>query len=147
MLLVRLLRSIVSSSLDEVAPSIVNGMLCLPAVTARRALRLHWTIGVGEPHVERVHFLRVQLRFDVQRERAEQRHARAKPQPPGVPLVVVALVGVDRGEIVLEAAGEQDPLHDGIRRVVVDGRELLPDLVVGGARVRSPPMPGPPRVV
>ena len=33
MLFARLLRSIVTSSLDEVAPSCVNGTLCLPTVT------------------------------------------------------------------------------------------------------------------
>ena len=93
-------------------------------------------IRIGEPHVERVYFLWVQLGFDVQRIRAEQRQARANPQPPGVPLIVVALIGADGGEVVLEPAREQDPLDDGVRRVVVNRCQLLPDLVVDRACVR-----------
>jgi hypothetical protein len=43
MLFVRLLRSIVMSSFDDVAPSIVKGTPCLPTVTAKRAFLAHWT--------------------------------------------------------------------------------------------------------
>ena len=41
MLLLKLLRSMVSNSLDEVEPSIVNGTPCLPNVSANRPLLLH----------------------------------------------------------------------------------------------------------
>ena len=66
MLLARLLRSMVSSSRDDVAPSSVNGALCLPTVsTNSRALR-PLQIEVGEPHVKRIVPLRVQLDLAVE---------------------------------------------------------------------------------
>ena len=44
-------------------------------------------VEIGEPHVERVVPLRIELDLAVKRERAEQRDSRSDSQAPDVPLV------------------------------------------------------------
>ena len=97
-------------------------------------------IEVGKPHVERIVALRIELDLAVECELAKQRDAGADAKPPDVPLIVIPLVRIDRGELVVESPAQQDTLHDRIRIVHVPFRELPPDRVVsrrffGGGRL------------
>ena len=116
MLLARLLRSMVSRSREEVAPSTVKGALCLPTVSTTCGFFVHMQIEVGKPHVERIVALWIQLDLAMERELPEKRDARPDAQAPDVPFAMVALVGVDCREVVMEPPAQQHALHDRIRR-------------------------------
>ena len=104
----------VISSLDEVAPSCVKGILCLPTVIDRLRVLLPGDVGVGEAHVKRIALLRIHFDLGVHQVVAKHRDPRPEPDAADVRFLGLALVGVDDREIVLEAAGEQHPLHDGV---------------------------------
>ena len=93
-------RSMVMSSFDEVAPSIVNVTPCLPTVIASFPLR-PLQIEVGKPQVERIP-PEGSLPPHRAASTAEQRDSRAQPHPAYVPLVEVTFVRVDGGEILLK---------------------------------------------
>ncbi len=121
----------VTSSLDEVAPSCVKGMLCLPTVIDRFRVLLPRDVGVGDAHVKRIVLLRIHLDFGVHQVVAKHRDARSEPDAADVRFLGLTLVGVNDREIMLEAAGEDHPLHDGVGFVVVPIGQVRPDLVVG----------------
>ena len=107
------------SALDDVEPSIVNGTLCLPTVSHETFASFPLQVEVGEPDVEGIAFLRVEVDFTVQRETPKQRHSGTEPHAPDVPLGMAALVGVERRVIQLKPSAEEHALHHRISVVLV----------------------------
>ena len=132
MLLARLLRSMVSSSRDDVAPSTVKGALCLPTVSTNCGLFVHMHIKIGKPHVERI--VTAAGRARARRGSVNFRNSVMRgPMRSRLTFhsSMIALIGIDRGEVVMEAPAQQHTLHDRVRVVGVPFREFPPDLIVG----------------
>src|SRR5688572_25027188 len=64
-------------------------------------------VEVGEPHIRRVAFLRVELDFTMKEPAAQERDLRTEPQATKIPLMMFALIGLDEGELVLERSEER----------------------------------------